>query len=91
MAAMPVSIYTGTVAISNCSDGTDDATTRTMDTIVIVAHAGLSLARAEVADPDGFEQSDEPGSTVEDALLWFDDVVARARAHFEAEQNGEDA
>lgn len=86
MASLQENIDRGFDAIVAARTDDNDVTTQAVDTIVDVAHAGLHLARL-AAD----RQPINPGADgdTDAALAWFDKVVADARIHFEAEQNGE--
>lgn len=90
MATLAENVARGAAATFAAHPDSEDATTQALDTIVNVAHAGLHRARVEAAAGTASQMVDPgPDGDVTAAMVWFDDVVANARKHFEAEQSGE--
>jgi hypothetical protein len=94
MATLAENIQLGNAAIAATHPDEDiDAATAAMDAITSVIHAGYSNALAHeaerIADPDAEGPLSFIFPEVTSAEAFFDDIVANAKRHFLAEQNGE--
>lgn len=94
MATLAENIDRGNAAIDASSPDEGDAVTMAMDAMIFVMHAGYSNALRETTDNMAEErQAEAVGAYVRpdlsEAAAFWDDLTARPRPHFLAEQAGE--